>query len=70
MTAVDEAFLAMVRANPGLRPRVGNPDEMKSNRMLATLEALKFRVTAPEPGIPEAVDGAAPSRCWACSRPS
>ncbi len=58
MTAVDEAFLALVRANPGLRPRVGNPDEMKSNRLLATLEALKFRVTAPEPGIPEAIDGA------------
>ena len=58
MTAVDEAFLALVRANPGLRPRVGNPDEMRSNRMVATLEALKFRVTAPEPGLPEAVDGA------------
>jgi phosphoketolase len=37
---------------------VGNPDEMKSNRMTATLEALKFRVTAPEEGIPEAIDGA------------
>jgi len=37
---------------------VGNPDEMKSNRMLTTLERLKFRVTAPEPGIPEAIDGA------------
>jgi phosphoketolase len=58
MTAIDETFLATVRANPGLRPRVGNPDEMKSNRMLATLDALKFRVTAPEAGIPEAVDGA------------
>jgi phosphoketolase len=31
---------------------------MRSNRMTATLEALKFRVTAPEPGIPEAVHGA------------
>ena len=58
MSAVDAAFLAHVHANPGLRPRVGNPDEMRSNRMTATLEALKFRVTAPEPGIPEAVDGA------------
>jgi phosphoketolase len=58
MTAIDERFLALVRANPGLRPRVGNPDEMRSNRMIATLEALKFRVTAPEPGIPEAIDGA------------
>jgi phosphoketolase len=58
MTAVDETFLAVVRANPGLRPRVGNPDEMRSNRMLATLDALKFRVTAPEHGLPEAVEGA------------
>ncbi len=58
MEALDEAFLAVVRANPHLRPRVGNPDEMRSNRMLETLEALKFRVTAPEPGIPEALDGA------------
>ncbi|HSF05264.1 MAG TPA: xylulose 5-phosphate 3-epimerase [Methylomirabilota bacterium] len=58
MTAVDEGFLAAVLANPHLRPRVGNPDEMRSNRMLRTLEALKFRVTDPEEGIPEAVDGA------------
>lgn len=58
MAAVDRAFLALVRANPRLRPRVGNPDEMRSNRMIETLEALKFRVTAPEAGIPEALDGA------------
>src|SRR5262245_42160582 len=58
MTAVDAGFLAAVRANPHLRPRVGNPDEMRSNRMQQTLDALKFRVTAPEPGIPEAIEGA------------
>jgi len=58
MTAVDDGFLAIVQANPHLRARVGNPDEMRSNRMQRTLEALKFRVTAPEAGIPEAVDGA------------
>jgi phosphoketolase len=57
MTAVDEGFLAVVRANPHLRPRVGNPDEMRSNRMQRTLDALKFRVTDPEGGLPEAVDG-------------
>ena len=57
MSAVDATFLGIVRANQALRPRVGNPDEMRSNRMVATLEALKFRVTAPEPGIPEAVEG-------------
>jgi phosphoketolase len=58
MDAVDEAFLAIVRANPHLRPRVGNPDEMRSNRLVRTLEALKFRVTDPEPGIPEDIHGA------------
>ena len=40
------------------RARIGNPDEMKSNRVTETLEALKFRVTAPEPGMPESLDGA------------
>lgn len=58
MAAVDQGFVAVVRANPHLRPRVGNPDEMRSNRMVKTLEALKFRVSAPEPGIPEGHDGA------------
>jgi phosphoketolase len=58
MAAIDDGFLALVEANPHLRPRVGNPDEMRSNRMQRTLDALKFRVAAPEPGIPEAIDGA------------
>ncbi len=58
MYAVDAMFLAIVQANPHLRPRVGNPDEMRSNRMLRTLETLKFRVTEPEPGIPEDIHGA------------
>jgi len=58
MMAVDEVFAAIVQANPQLRPRVGNPDEMRSNRLIRTLETLKFRVTDPEPGIPESVDGA------------
>lgn len=58
MTAVDRTFAAVVRANPHLRPRVGNPDEMRSNRLIETLELLKFRVTDPEPGVPEAIHGA------------
>jgi len=57
MYAVDAMFLATVQANPHLRPRVGNPDEMRSNRMLKTLDALKFRVTDPEPSIPEDIHG-------------
>jgi len=58
MHAVDAMFLAIVKANPHLRPRVGNPDEMRSNRLIQTLENLKFRVTDPEPGIPEDIHGA------------
>ncbi|MGH7631612.1 MAG: xylulose 5-phosphate 3-epimerase, partial [Gemmatimonadales bacterium] len=58
MAAVDGMFAATVRANPHLRPRVGNPDEMRSNRLLETLELLKFRVTDPEPTVPESVHGA------------
>lgn len=57
MDAVDGWFSALVAANPGLRPRVGNPDELRSNHMGRTLEALKHRVNRPEPGTPEAIDG-------------
>lgn len=57
MEAIDAAFSSIVRANPALRVRVGNPDEIRSNRMNATLELLKHRVTAPEAGIAEAVNG-------------
>ncbi len=58
MAAVDEAFVSAVERNPELRPRVGNPDEMRSNRLTRTLERLHFRVTDPEPGGPESVEGA------------
>ncbi|WP_447980035.1 phosphoketolase family protein [Candidatus Nitrospira bockiana] len=58
MTAVDHVFAATVVANPHLRPRVGNPDEMLSNRLVETLGLLKFRVTDPEPAIPESTHGA------------
>lgn len=58
MRAIDDAFVAVVQANPGLRVRVGNPDELQSNRMTRTLELLKHRVDRPEPGGLEAVDGA------------
>lgn len=57
MIALDETFAAIVAANPQLRARVGNPDEMRSNRMNRTLDLLEFRVTDPEPGIPESVLG-------------
>ncbi len=57
MFAVDSMYLAVVQANPHLRPRVGNPDEMRSNRLIKTLEVLNFRVTEPEPTIPEDIHG-------------
>ncbi len=57
MEGVDRYFVDILVANPALRPRVGNPDEMRSNRMNRTLDTLKHRVTAPEPGVAEAVDG-------------
>ncbi|MDG0855834.1 xylulose 5-phosphate 3-epimerase [Roseateles puraquae] len=58
MAALDMAFVDIVKANPRLRPRVGNPDELRSNRMGQTLDLLKHRVFIPEPGLAEAVDGA------------
>lgn len=57
MSAVDEWFSEICRANPHLRPRVGNPDEMRSNKMERTLALLKHRVTDPEPGADESVEG-------------
>ena len=57
MRAIDDAFVDLVQANPGLRVRVGNPDELQSNRMGRTLALLKHRVDQPEPGGHEAVDG-------------
>ncbi len=58
MQAIDEYFVDLVGANPQLRVRVGNPDELRSNQMGGTLDTLKHRADAPEPGLPEAVDGA------------
>lgn len=58
MDAVDEYFVSIVDANPKLRPRVANPDELKSNHMGRTLQRLRHRVNKPERGAPEAVDGA------------
>lgn len=58
MHAVDRWFVRLVDANPTLRPRVGNPDELRSNHMGATLDRLRHRVNTPEPGVADAVDGA------------
>jgi phosphoketolase len=58
MDAIDSYFVRLVDDNPNLRPRVGNPDELRSNHMGRTLDRLKHRVNRPEPGAPEAIDGA------------
>jgi phosphoketolase len=58
MHAIDQAFVAVAQANPGLRVRVGNPDELRSNGMAQTLECFRHRATHPEPGVAEALDGA------------
>lgn len=57
MAALDDWFVRLVTANTALRVRVGNPDELRSNRFGRTLDTLKHRVFIPEPGNPEAVDG-------------
>ncbi len=57
MAGIDQWFCDFVKANPNLRPRVGNPDEMRSNQMNQTLDLLKHRVTRPEEGIAESIVG-------------
>ncbi|WP_323844324.1 xylulose 5-phosphate 3-epimerase [Microbulbifer magnicolonia] len=58
MAALDEYFVAITGANPEWRVRVGNPDELHSNRFTRTLEQFRHRVFVPEAGSDEAVDGA------------
>jgi phosphoketolase len=58
MAALDGEFVRLVKANPQLRPRVGNPDELRSNKLDATLDLLKHRVQVPEAGVAESRTGA------------
>ena len=58
MAAIDVWFCALVKANPNMRVRVGNPDEMRSNRMNKSLDLLQHRVTSPENGVAESLHGA------------
>ncbi|HML41658.1 MAG TPA: xylulose 5-phosphate 3-epimerase, partial [Hyphomicrobium zavarzinii] len=57
MHALDRWFVRLVDVNPALRVRVGNPDELSSNHMGATLERLRHRVNSPETGVAEARNG-------------
>ena len=56
MAALDRFFVDLVALNPQLRPRVGNPDELASNRLGGVLAALRHRVCQPESEL-EALDG-------------
>src|SRR5690606_32431651 len=58
MGALDRWFVELVKTNPELRVRIGNPDELASNKMGETLALLKHRVNEPEPGVPEDLNGA------------
>lgn len=58
MEAIDNAFVDIALQNQHLRIRLGNPDELRSNKMNKTLDLLKHRVTAPELGISESIKGA------------
>jgi phosphoketolase len=57
MVAIDRYFSDLVVANPRLRVRVANPDEMRSNRMNLTLDRIKHRVLDVELDVAEAVQG-------------
>lgn len=56
MAAVDDFFVELTRLNPELRARVGNPDELASNRLGGVLTALRHRAVEPESDL-EALDG-------------
>ena len=58
MEAIDRQFIVLIDANPELRVRVGNPDELRSNRMGHTLDKLKHRVLQQEDGVAESIQGA------------
>jgi len=57
MAGLDEAFCQIVGDNPRLRPRLGNPDELTSNGMLKAQALLEHRVTDPDRGGAESVQG-------------
>lgn len=58
MAAIDAWFVELVKLNLSMRVRVGNPDEMRSNRMNKSLDLLQHRVTSPEKGVAESLHGA------------
>jgi phosphoketolase len=58
MQQIDEWFCQLAELNPCHRVRIGNPDEIRSNRMNKTLDTLRHRVTDPELTVAESINGA------------
>lgn len=57
MAAIDTLFFRTAEANPTHRVRLGNPDELASNRMGQTLNHLRHRALTPESGVAEDLQG-------------
>lgn len=57
MEALDTQFCEIIDANPHLRVRLGNPDELRSNRLGKSLDKLKHRVLSVENGVAESITG-------------
>lgn len=57
MDAIDEMFHHTAMLNPHLRVRIGNPDEMLSNRMNDSLAYAEFRAVESEAGNHESFTG-------------
>lgn len=57
MAAIDAYFVRVTHANPALRVRVANPDELRSNKLDRTLDTLKHRTSVPEAGVAESRTG-------------
>lgn len=57
MQQIDDWFCQLADLNPCHRIRIGNPDEIRSNRLNRTLDVLRHRVTDPEPHVAESLNG-------------
>ena len=57
LAQIDHWFNDLILCNKALRFRLGNPDEIQSNRMKATVRSLKHRVTSPEDQALESLKG-------------
>ena len=54
---IDKWFSDLIHCNKSVRFRLGNPDEVQSNKMTKTLASLKHRVANPENNETESITG-------------